>query len=218
MTTVDGSTISECFALVSRVGSELVGLNETLSIMLTDSLNDKSLPWVLAGEVEGDDRTDDSAWVYTDESKYLPLKARGKGKKIAERYLGYQISMTGSGINVLDNLQPLLHVFCWDSRSEFEEGRYLSFPLSEDDDMCPDNIVEGRLLIWNEDDGTAWNGRQWCFSLLLTSLNSPGDLKMHVVEPALALLKGIEVLRALPDSLPALVHYPAIELLMTQEK
>lgn len=214
MTTIQGKTISECFELVSRVNVELEGLRDTLSNLLTLSLEaDKAIPCRIASkEVASDERCDDSGWVYTDFAWNLPLKASGKGASKAQQYFGYQISMAGNGIAVPGYSEPLLHVFCWGAPIDFKQGAYVGFPLEETD--C--DIVEGRLLVWGGLEVIDWNKRSWVYSLRLTMLNSSDDLKKYVVTPSLVLLKGADAVSALPDHLfdSVLVRYPAREKIL----
>jgi len=204
MTTIDGKTLAECFALVARSGVELDGLRDALDNMLVEQLTatQASLPCVLAGGAESADRVDDSQWVWTDIASSLPLKAKGNGNRRIERYLGYQISMTGDGIDIPGYAEPLLHVFCWESPVSLEDGLYMGFPLGEVEDN-PFQIVGDRLILWG---ATAWNECEWVYSLRLMALNSPADLKIYVVDPALALLKGGDICTVLQDAWLDKIH------------
>lgn len=204
MTIVDGKTISDCFALIARCGAELEGLKDALGNLLSEQLKTKNAsPFVLAGNLKIDDRFaagNNSAWVYTDSACNFPLKPQGKkGKNIAEGYLGFQISMTGDGIAIPENVEPLLHIFFWEMPVDFDDGNYIGFPLDVEESH---KITNNRLLNWNES--------QWTYSLRLMSINSIEDLVKYVVEPALTLLSGKNVIDALPDEWlgKALIRYP----------
>jgi hypothetical protein len=216
MTTVNGNTLAGCFSLVAACGKEINGLHDMLANMLVERFTERkeSLPCVLAGKAINDARMDDSEWVCTDTAFSLPLKAAGRGKKCAEQYVGYQISMSGDGIAIPGNAEPLLHVFCWGSPCDFTSEYYAGFPhVNDDEDPC--EIVCDRLMLWGSRNSTEWNKRSWCYSLRLVALNSQDDLKTYVVDPALALLMGGEVVKALPDSWlgAALICYPTREVL-----
>lgn len=217
MATIDGKTITQCFNIVSNVGSELVALRETLTNMMTKSLDARisDLPCVLAGDAQQSERFDDSGWVCIGEATSLPLKSSGKGKKKIERYLGFQVSMIGDGIDIPGNKEPLLHVVCWSGVINYDNAMYVGFPLEEEADY-PFEVVDERILLWGGQKATAWNDRSWVYSVLLTSLTSPDDLKAYVIEPALALLKGGDVITALPDNLSAIVRYPEKDKLVAK--
>jgi hypothetical protein len=201
MTIVDGKTISDCFALIARCGTELEGLKDALGNLLSEQLKTKNAsPFVLAGNLQIDDRFaagNNSAWVYTDSACSFPLKS--KGKRRTEGYLGFQISMAGDGIAILGNAEPLLHIFFREVPVDFDDGDYIGFPLDVEESH---KITNDRLLNWSEG--------QWTYSLRLMSINSIEDLNKYVVEPALALLSGENVIDALPDEWlgKTLIRYP----------
>ena len=122
----------------------------------------------------------------------------------------------GDGIAIPGNSEPLLHLYSWVNACDFNEADYIGFPLEVDKDE-PFKIINDRLLVWDSLELSEWNKCQWAYSLRLMSLNSPEDLKKHVIKPMLALLGGADVLSALPDSLPALVKYPEKEHLISIE-
>jgi len=216
MTTVDGKTLAHCFSFVTACGKELNGLHDMLANMLVERITERreSLPFVLAGKAIIDSRMDDSEWICTDIAFSLPLKAAGRGKKSAEQYVGYQISMAGDGIAIPGSEEPLLHVFCWGSPCDFTSGYYAGFPHVNDDED-PYEIVCDRLMLWGSRKSSEWNKRSWCYSLRLVALNSQDDLQAYVVDPVVALLMGSEVIAALPDDWlgAALVRYPTINVL-----
>jgi hypothetical protein len=196
MTIIDGKTVADCFAVVARYGTELNALCDALENLLSEQLTAaKTLPCVLIGNAEGDDRYDDSEWVATDQACSLPLKSIGKRK--VGGYIGFQISMTGDGINISGNEEPLLHVFFWESPINFDDENYIGFPF-ESNPENPYKYVDDRLMLWGERSGN-WNEHQWVYSLRLMSINTIDDLKKYVVTPTLALLKGKNVREVLPD-------------------
>lgn len=214
MTMIDGETVADCFALVARYGTELEALEETLENLISEQLkaDKESLPCVLAGEVEWGNRcSKHGGWVCTDEAGSIPLKSKGKGKSSIEKYLGFQISMTGNGINIPGNKEPLLHVFNFDAPVNFEDNFLIGFPFtSVDFSEDPYKILDERLISWGKRDGI-WNEQEWVYSLHLMSINSIDDLKKYIVTPALALLKGGNIRDALPDEWlgKTLIRYPA---------
>lgn len=209
MSKIEGKAVVECFDFVARISTELENMKDALANLFSEQLSKKvALPCVLAGEVDTDDRIGngyDRSWVYTDSAYSFPLKGKGKGKKSVGRYLGFQISMSGEGINIPGNNEPLLHVFCWSYPIKFEDC-YISFPWGDDDYK----IIDDRLMLWAKPEAD-WNEREWNYSLRLLSINSIDDLKKYIVTPALALLKGEGTREALPDEWlnSVLARYPA---------
>lgn len=217
MTSHSNKTISDCFDLITRCGNELVGIRDALNNMLSEEFLSKNnnFPFRTEGDFIQSDRLDDSGWLYTDEAQSIGLKAKGKRK--IERYLGYQISMTGDGIQVPNYNEPLLHVFCWAQPCDFDEGDYVGGAAWKDDEDYPLSITESRLLYWGALDESEWNEREWTFTLRLMALNTPDDLKKYVIQPAFALLKGDNICTALPDEwLTNILVCPVKELVISK--
>ncbi len=217
--TVDGKTITQCFELVSQVTKEVEGLCGILPDMITEALSQIRPPLCkLNGKYVNDSRKDNSEWVITDSAYSFPIK--GKSKKNTQAYIGFQISLMGDGIAISGNNEPLLHVFLQEDYCFFEEFNYIGFPLEYDENDPQLRVINDRLLLWGDKEldwgteGFEWNQFHWVYSLRLMALNSPEDLKKHIIEPILNLLRGEDVLSALSDSLPALVKYPEIEQLI----
>ena len=89
----------------------------------------------------------------------------------------------------------------------------MSFPLLDVVETPDDITIEGeRCLRWRSKGGYGdepWMGH-WCFSIQLTALANPTDLKRLVIKPCLDLLKGKPSIEALPDELfdIGLFRYP----------
>jgi hypothetical protein len=217
---VNGKTITQCFELVSRVSKEIDGLNEKLPEMIVNAFNETPLlPCTLADTQKYISRLDDYGWLYTDAAYSFPIKDKGKGKRNTKGYIGFQISLMGDGIAILGNNEPLLHVFLWRDPISFKDDYYTTFPFFDDntnDEYIPLKVINDRLLLWSNE-GLDWKQCEWTYSLRLMALNSQEDLKKHVIDPMILLLRGEDVMTALPDSLPALVKYPVKEKLIYQE-
>jgi len=210
MTKIDGKTVAECWAMVDRFGNEIVALQDTLENLLTEKLKaEKS--FAQAGNAVSEIRSADSQVINTDSAWSLPIRSKGKGKRNVEGYLGFQISMTGNGINIPGNEEPLLHVFCLDCPVVFEgdDECYIFFPIDKNAEY-PCTVISDRLVSWGEPGGSAF-GHQWVYSLRLMSINSIADLTEYVVTPAMGLLNGGDVSRFLPDGWldKVLVRLPA---------
>jgi hypothetical protein len=213
-----GNNITNAFRLVSQCGAELNSLSNLLTEMLSAAISsDNELKCSTNGKAVSISRYDDSGWVRTDHAVNIPLRKRSaRTRKDTVRYLGFQISMMNDGMALPDNDEPLLHVFLWSLPVDFNEI-YMGFPLCENNSP---QVIDHRLLIWPEIEGDyweiegKWDKREWNYSLRLAQLNTQNDLEKHCIEPVIALLKGKPVIKALPDALPALVHYPGLKLIM----
>jgi hypothetical protein len=217
MKSLSNKTISDCFELVAQCGNELVGIRDALNNMFSEEFSSKhnDFPFSPEGDFVQSERFDDSGWLYTDEAQSIGLKAKGKRK--IERYIGYQISMTGDGILVPSYNEPLLHVFCWEHPCDFDEGDYVGCSAWEDDENSPLSIAENRLLYWGSLDESGWNECEWTFTLRLMALNTPDDLKKYVIQPAFALLKGVNICTALPvEWFENILVCPVKELVITK--
>ena len=106
--------------------------------------------------------------------------------------------------------EPVLHVYAWDCAGDFRDY-YLGFPIDMDQEF--DVEKERRILYKDERTGEereiVWRD-QWSYSIRLTALQSPSDLIRLIVQPALSLLTGEPVEKALPDELfeHGLIRYP----------
>ncbi|MCL4759958.1 MAG: hypothetical protein KJZ96_16605 [Rhodocyclaceae bacterium] len=210
MMMVDGKTVAAAFALVSKCGDEVENLSELLAQQMSDAIKgDPKLPFIVAGEFNWQYQNDSSDWLVTDIAGSLPLKSKGKGNKRIAAYLGFQISMTGDGIGIPSNAEPLLHVFLWDCAVDFDQV-WIGFPWDESEFK----VVDDRLMLWSEQGTAAWGQGEWQYSLRLIDLNTPEEVYDHCVAPALALLRGMAPREALPDDLPALFRYPEKSLLL----
>lgn len=216
MSVIDGKTLSDCFSLVSRCGSELVSLCDVLNNLFADELarrrNHIQFLWQA---VENDDRTDSSEWVYTDYASFFPIKQKGSGRKSVEINLGYQISLMGDGIAIPGNSEPLLHVFAL-SEFNFSNDEYVGFPMTQDAEY-PLQIIDNHLLVWGDPQSKNWRDREWIYSLRLMALNSPDSLRDQVVKPAIALILGASATEALPETIDALFRYPQKDKFIVSE-
>lgn len=216
---ITGKNLLDAYSLVARCGQEITNLSELLGNMLVEALtaNRQNLLWTVAGEAVKDKMLDDSgtvrvAWLYA-----IPLKPKGKGNHGSWMYLTFQISMMGDS-NAIPNVdEPLMHVYCWGARPSFASANYVGFPL-DPEGIEQMEVVEDRLLRWDSGYTDEWNRYAWTYSLRLVHLNGESDLHLHIIKPIMELLQGKNALQALPDTLPALLHYPAAQLLLSNQE
>lgn len=203
---VDGAALASCFKVVSSCGSEIEAMSDSLANLFTDAISEeddklKPLTCALNDKHFSSYCMDDFGWVCTDIAYNLPLKRVGRSKKTLA-YLGFQISMMGTGIAAPRNNEPLVHVFLWEVPVDFVNDN-VAYPLDKNSGprVCNEVLIEWGVI------GGEWSDRQWLFSLRLTTLNSIEDLKRCIVDPALALLRGDSVISALPSSIEGLIRY-----------
>lgn len=215
MQVINGEGLSKAFRLVAECGKEINGLRDLLASMIMKALANASadLPCLPVGDPGWEPGMDETQTVYTDWLMTLPLKPKGRGKKVVDRYLAFQVSMMGSGCDLPGNQEPLLHVYCWGTAPSFMTNNYMGFPFDSNYEETVD-VVGNRFILWGGVPlSPARNDQGWAYSLRLVGLNTPGDLDLHVIKPTIALLQGTDVAKALPEGLPAVMRYPEAEIL-----
>ena len=133
---VDGAALASCFKVVSSCGSEIDTMSDSVLNLFTNAFSEeddklKPRPCALNGKHFSSYCMDDFGWVCTDIAYSLPLKNKAKKYTKTLAYLGFQISMTGTGIAAPGNNEPLVHVFLWKEPVDFVNDN-MGFPLEED--------------------------------------------------------------------------------------
>jgi len=197
-----GDNLVLSFEVISKYGKELNALIQTLEELAVKTISEADLPCKLAGNVAHGQRYDDSGWICTDTSVTIPLMSKNKRLQRPEMYLGFQLSLMGSGIAFDGNHQPLIHTCLWQDKLGLTEEDYsMDYPL-----VTPARSDFNRLLVWDQDRG-GWQRNDWTFTLQLLTLHSSDALVERLIKPAMALIKEEGVESALPSDLPGLVIY-----------
>lgn len=198
-----GKTITESIRFVSRVGAECNGLLKLIKEELSQALLGPELRSRYKANGEWADvwENDELEWVIVGAGSSLPLTL--KPKRSTGGHLVAQISLTGQGIAVQNNDEPLLHIGWWGNPLDFDEV-VMGFPV------CLESGYEVRLedkqlIRWSH---SQWP-EEWCFSIPLADMNSPVDVQRNVVKPVVALLLGHSAESALAGS--ATVQYQYFE-------
>ena len=205
---IEGSRITHAFELVSAVGKEVSALIQTLDNLIEQRIEASCVTYELFDAADESTLNDDDEWVAIGYAGSFPLITKkvgaGRRKNHPDKYLCYQISLSGSGTLESQNSQPLLHVLCLEEGVDFAEDLYFGDAWLTDYPW----VLEGDSLIrWlNEEDNETPTG-DWAFSVKLTSLNSSQDLEDKIVNPAIALLNGKSSQEALPSTLEGLVRF-----------
>lgn len=185
-----GKAISENIAFVSKLGAECDRLaqlirEEVSRLLLTSEIARR---YRAGGEWLQVNAEDDHGWVFTDISSSLPLVI--KPKRSVSDYLIVQISLTGMGVDALDNHEPLIHIGRFNAPIDFDTI-HVTFPLDAEERDGPD-LENQRLLRWP--DG------YWCYSLRLTDINSPADVQRCIINPMAALLLENSTVKRLSEA------------------
>ena len=197
----DGVKLTQCFNLVSNAGKEIDALSEVLNNQIAKAIAKTSFrPDQKEPMYSG--RNDDSGWIFTDFAYSFALKS--KNKKVADKKLGYQVSLLGDGVGFSEKAEPLLHVFFWGDAADFDDDSYMCIPHPASSEDPWELVYNGQLISWDNLNG-------WTFSIRLTTLNSTQDLEQYVVNPAIALLNGEKPEEAFPELNPGLVTYQIVE-------
>ena len=196
-----GKGISENIRFVSMIGSECAHLTRLIREELSRLLLDPVVVtrYRAAGGWEDADDYDNHDWVCTDKAYSLPMTIRPK--RLASRYIAFQLSLTGLGVEAKDNDEPLLHIAWWRDAIDLGDTK-MGFPLEPGE---YDLTVEAeRLFRWSHPQGDT----EWCYSVRLTDLNNPMDVQTNIVKPVKALLLDDQA-QALSGT--AAVRYAAVE-------
>lgn len=148
---------------------------------------------------------DDENYVYELYSEVLPLQKTKRNRNEAQRFLMIQVSLDGDGMTheEANNHEPLIHIALWDEPINLNNEQYISLHLSEADSFT---IQENVLLNWYPE-AESWTEQSWTYSLTLTSLNTPKDIKDKVIRPIRALMQNCDPLSAGLDKLDGIVRY-----------
>ncbi|MFP3677195.1 hypothetical protein SB725_08690 [Pseudomonas sp. SIMBA_041] len=198
-----GKAITENIRFVSKLGEECIHLTklikEELSRLLLDS--EVSRRYRAAGEWADTYANDEQNWVNTELGSSLPVTI--KPKRSIGGFLIVQISLTGSGVDAKDNLEPLLHIGWWGNPIDFDDIQ-MGFPIALDNGYDL-NLEDDRLFRWSHSQFE----NEWCYSLRLTDLNNPRDVHAYIVKPTKALLLGNNASQALSGT--AAVRYKKVD-------
>jgi hypothetical protein len=198
-----GKAITENIRFVSMVGAECIHLTKLIKEELSRLLlvPEVARRYRAAGEWGDTYANDEQNWVNTELGSSLPVII--KPKRSIGGYLVVQISLTGSGVDAKDNLEPLLHVGWWGNPIDFDDIQ-MGFPVALDNEYDL-SLEEGRLFHWSHSQFE----NEWCYSLRLTDINNPMDVHAYIVKPMKALLLGSGASQALSGT--AAVRYIKVE-------
>ncbi len=190
------SSIDENIRFIGRIAAECNHLSDYLKQELSTALEKIATTRRLkvAGKWTNSWRQDDSGWLTTDSAWSLPLirnPVRGRSKPDA--YLFFQLSLTGDGIEVSGNQQPLLHVGCWYAPINFRDDSWAGFPVSQPDDLEL-QLQQQYLHHWSD----GQDHDEWSYAVYLLALNTPEDVRRLIIEPLMALLQRQNPASALP--------------------
>lgn len=204
-----GKTISDSVNVVSQVGQEIDALFLLVQQEFSKAIKNLSNIKIANKDWIEDVQYDENEWVYTDYACSIGLKPNGKGRKDPIGYLSVQISLTGKGMDLEGNEEPLIHICFFASPIEFEEQNYIFFPIyiDKDEHLISDKEV---LLNWAPE-VSDWTESGWAYSFHLTAINNIDDIKTKLIAPAIALLEGKPALNALSTDMPGIIRYIAVD-------
>lgn len=173
-----GKAISDNIAFVSRLGAECDRLAQLIREELSRLLLSPEIArrYRAGGEWNNVYAEDDHGWVITDVACSLPLMI--KRNRSVRDHLVVQISLSGEGIDALDNHVPLIHIGRVEDAIDFTPN-HITFPL-DTEDLDGLELDNQRLF--------RWLPHYWCYSLRLTDINTPLDVQRCIIKPVIALL------------------------------
>lgn len=171
-----GKKLGQCFYVVSQAYEEIDALIEALKKLFGEKFTDK---WAEGEWKETPEPKKRQGSFYTGYICSAQLKVKDKS------YLGFQISLIGSGMNLGENEEPLLHVFKWqcDDKVPDIENIGMGYPscLEEKSELWGNS-----LIVWPNDNCLD----QWTFSLRLVALTNKAALEERIIQPIEKLLKN----------------------------
>lgn len=197
-----GSKISACFDFVAKVGQEVENLSDIIKEEMTRALTNTPLVekyGILKWNF--DCRYCDNDWICTDVICDVPLIVKPRRKP--EMYLGFQISLLGSGMDTGGNRDPLVHVFCWRTGPASMKESPMAFPLEPDEQVLEDES----LFVFGNKIGSP---RSWAFTIALTDVNTIEDVRKKIIKPMRLLLLGSTAREALTGDIGGLICYEEI--------
>lgn len=212
-----GESITACFDYLSRCAAEITNFAECAKDLFRKELQSqgKSLGFTVGGEWVEDWRNDEADWLVSDYAWSLPLKKLAKGNQSAKSFFGLQVSLAGDGLSPRC-AEPVVHVCCTDEKFSFDDDCYIGFPIEPGYRDGEDKLVieHNRCVFWSRNEVEPWR-HDWHYTVRLTAFSGPGDVKKLVVDPAIKLLRGVDVRDALPDQFlgSGLIEYPELERL-----
>jgi len=197
-----GKSITESVRFITNVGEQIESLVRLVKDELSLSM-EKIKAFKTANEWTNEVRRDEYEWVVTDYAHCIALKPISKGNHGVAGYLGIQISLVGDGIDIENNEEPLLHV-CWFNDPLDFEIEYFGIPIDEEAIFT---VINGVIFDWNPG-VEIFRDQRWSYSLRLTSINTPDDVKRKIVEPVISLFNnGIKESALLLEKLDGIVQY-----------
>lgn len=200
-----GKGITDSIAFVSAVASECEHLaklvkEEISTLLLSPEI---AVRYRAYGDWQSVYDNDESGWLCTELGISLPIAI--KPKRSVCGYLILQISLTGFGMAAVENQEPLLHLGWWTSALDFVDFKMV-FPLHLDPEY-PHRLEAERLFCWSSPDSHA--STEWCYSVRLTDINRPNDIKTNLINPLRSLLLDQSADLALADT--SAVKYAPVE-------
>lgn len=186
-----GASITDAVKFLSRVAGEC----ETLADLLKQEISRALLTPELAKYVKPSGTwitsrmKDEDGWVYTGIGISLPIAS--KPKRSTTSHIVVQISLAGEGIEALDNREPLVHIGQWGWPIDFVEIQ-MGFPCDPVSGYDL-NLENGQLFRWEH----AEYDNEWCYSVRLTDINCPEDVRTNIINPLKSLLLGLDAPQAL---------------------
>lgn len=183
-----GKTITESVRLISKAGEQIESLVIIIKEELSEMINKLEYFMRFENDWISDVRHDENEWVVTDYAHGTCLKLKGKGNRGAAGHLSFQISLLGDGMKIEGNEEPLLHICWWDDDINFEDGNYFGVPFDEETEFS----VENGVIVNFSPSYESVSDQRWSYSLRLTSINTPDDVKNKIIKPVVQLFnKGI---------------------------
>ncbi|GLR63961.1 hypothetical protein [Marinospirillum insulare] len=204
-----GEAIHQSAKLLSQAGKEINALMDMIQAEVNSEIEQNQLG--CDAQVHGnwyeESNLDDSTFLFNLYAIVLPIK-KGKRKQSAQSYINIQVSLDSDGMThpQANNLEPLAHISLWNVPTNIAEDEYMSLDLVEDTEL---EIQDNFLVSWGTD-AEDWTDQCWTYSLKLTSLNSPEDVRNKIIIPFSQLMKTNNPIAAGLDKIEGIIRYEEI--------
>lgn len=192
-----GRSIHQSVLIVENLGKEIEAFYRLATEGVAEKINQSINDMKIVTKWKYSSRSDDYDYVLKDRTASLGLSSK-TGKK-PKRYISIQVSLAGDGMSLddEDNLLPLVHVCFWKEPVDLLE-MYMGFDLQGNEDLLE---LKNEVFFHWKTESDHWSKAEWAYSLLLTSLNSPDDIKEKIVDPIIKIIgnksEGSEILQGI---------------------
>ena len=200
METCNGKDVVKCFDVVEKVWQEVDLMSERLKDILTKEIGRSCFRMVSRSESSVYTNFDENfSDVNTGYIYNIGIKDNNR-QRLPTGYFGFQVSLADDLIAIPGNECPVLYMFYSEEPWSFDNGWWINFPVSDDDDQ--NFQVDSDVLL-------RWADNTIVFAVHLLDLHNEGDLRDLCAKPIVQLADNMSVDKVFgkePDS--RIIRFP----------